>query len=166
MISSFPKMHNFCNNANIYIGIIGFTAWKQKIQLQNVTPSEYWTPGPLIPRPTQKQVQSKDQSRNTYCNEKIKLPTVGSELTIDHHWFRSLMLIRCQICTKMSEMSDLCYLRKPRSTLVGWSEDTTRWCLEKIGVVTDAAWKKLLQPIATDFTNVFLWLPVSNTTSY
>ena len=37
-------------------------------------------------------------------SSEIKLPLVGIELTIDHHWFTSLM----------PEMSDFCYLRKPR----------------------------------------------------
>ena len=44
------EMHKNWNNVDI--GIRGFTMWKQKIQWQNVTPSEYWTPGHLIPSPT------------------------------------------------------------------------------------------------------------------
>ena len=40
----FHKLDEIGNDANI--GIIGFTTWKQKIQYQYITPSEYWTTGP------------------------------------------------------------------------------------------------------------------------
>ena len=46
----FHKLDEIGNNANI--GIRGFTMWKQKKLVKKCYPSEYWTPGPLIPSPT------------------------------------------------------------------------------------------------------------------
>ena len=50
LIEFFLQTHNIGNNADI--SIRDFTSWKQKIPITKCYPSEYWTPGPLIPIPT------------------------------------------------------------------------------------------------------------------
>ena len=70
---SFLQTHNIGNNANI--GIKVFTTWKQNIPVTKCYPSEYWTPGPLIPSPTFS-VRSQSKFRVNVVSNDVWVPGV------------------------------------------------------------------------------------------